>query len=185
VLTAPYRNRSEEDLLGPPFDLGLWERPDDLPAFAEHLRREGLPTACLSSVIRARADLDALLLSYARGLYSCMTVATWCHHVERLHSALAADLDAGDTWARTLADPPSPPQAKRAPDLLLLDQHEWLTTDLLARALGVHPDVAARRRSRGEFGLVTRSGRLLLVRSDAVREALRRRQGTSERNRST
>jgi hypothetical protein len=175
-----YKGWDPARVLGPPFNLGGTVRPDELADFRKALIEARQPSKYLAAVSRAAADLSAVFRQYESGDFAAMDVATFHATIEALYGELAARLDEANAWLGTLAPDAAPPAAggPRRPNLELLDHDRLLTSEDLAKALGVVPEVARRRMRTGEFGPRTKCGRRKLVQARGVREALARGQSS-------
>ena len=172
-LVSLYRDRGEEELLGPPFDLGLRGEPDGFESLLERVVASGGPARPLRQVVRAEQALDHLVEDYKAGALAMTKVGAWRKTVEETHGRLAAALDEAHEWIRGWKPPDASAQGRgQAPDLTLLDRHELLSLPQLAKVLDVHVDTARRHCKEGDFGEVVLRGRRQFVRAEAVKRAL-------------
>ena len=169
-LLALYHDRGEEELLGPPFDLGLRGEPDGFESLLERVIASGGAALPLRQVVRAEQALDHIVEDYKAGALATMAVGEWRKTVEATHGRLAAALDTAHEWISEWKPPNARAQGRgQNPDLGLLERHELLSLPQLAKVLDVCVDTARRRCNKGHFGEVIVRGRRQFVRADAVK----------------
>ena len=103
AMLGRYKHCEPTSWLRPPFSLGASTRPDELPDLRRALIKARLPGKYLAAVIRAQADLGAVLAQYEAGEFAGLAVAPFRAMIERLYADLAKCLDEATTWLGTLA----------------------------------------------------------------------------------
>ena len=155
ALLRPYKDWSEDRVLGPPFDLGREERPDALPAFRDRLIVLGGPARFVQRIIDGQAGLDLIFKSYDRGLHAGLSVAAWRVLVNRAFRSVADAIEAAYDEL---------PKGRR-PDPTALNDKNYLFKEHVADFLGIKPETAQKNIGAGVYGPPVRAGTRNAVRT--------------------